>query len=335
MMKVKITDVAKASGVSIATVSHVINHTRYVSPETTHKVEQAIQALGYSPDITARNFKKGRKGLVGMLVPDLSYSRSSLILKQLEEVLAPAKVHLIVSNTKASAQRETEQLKLLASGLVDGLVVQSSCADYQQIAPCIPRDFPMVFIDHPLKNCPYPTLVVSSYTALYQGVEDLIRQGHTQIGYIADQIHIAYSIERLDAYRAAVRDYHLPIGDSLIAYAHPQTKTAYFCAQDLMRKKCTAIVVSNNSIALETLKYLNIHHLQVGTDVELLGFSGSDWYGYRTEKIAQVSQPTGEMARMAGQQLLEQIQRPKACARTTVLHSTYIPKKQIKEFSHV
>lgn len=154
----------------------------------------------------------------------------------------------------------------------------------------------MVFIDHPLKNCPYPTLVVSSYTALYQGVEDLIRQGHTQIGYIADQIHIAYSIERLDAYRAAVRDYHLPIGDSLIAYAHPQTKTAYFCAQDLMRKKCTAIVVSNNSIALETLKYLNIHHLQVGTDVELLGFSGSDWYGYRTEKIAQVSQPTEEMA---------------------------------------
>lgn len=254
MIKVKITDVAKASGVSIATVSHVINHTRYVSPETTHKVEQAIQALGYSPDITARNFKKGRKGLVGMLVPDLSYSRSSLILKQLEEVLAPAKVHLIVSNTKASAQREAEQLKLLASGLVDGLVVQSSCADYQQIAPCIPRDFPMVFIDHPLKNCPYPTLVVSSYTALYQGVEDLIRQGHTQIGYIADQIHIAYSIERLDAYRAAVRDYHLPIGDSLIAYAHPQTKTAYFCAQDLMRKKCTAIVVSNNSIAAGNLK---------------------------------------------------------------------------------
>lgn len=71
-----------------------------------------------------------------MLVPDLSYSRSSLILKQLEEVLAPAKVHLIVSNTKHLLQRETEQLKLLASGLVDGLVVQSSCADYQQIAPC-------------------------------------------------------------------------------------------------------------------------------------------------------------------------------------------------------
>lgn len=70
-MKVKITDVAKASGVSIATVSHVINHTRYVSPETTRKVEKAIQALGYSPDITARNFKKGCKGLVGMLVPDL------------------------------------------------------------------------------------------------------------------------------------------------------------------------------------------------------------------------------------------------------------------------
>ena len=59
--------------------------------------------------------------------------------------MAPAKMHLIVSNTKASPQQEAEQLKLLTSGLVDGLIIQSSCADYQQIAPCIPRDFPMVF----------------------------------------------------------------------------------------------------------------------------------------------------------------------------------------------
>ena len=334
-MKVKITDVAKASGVSIATVSHVINHTRYVTPETTQKVEQAIRVLGYSPDITARNFKKGRKGLVGMLVPDVSYSRSSLILKQLEEVFAPAKIHLIVSNTKREMRQEIEQLRLLASGLVDGLVIQSSCTDYQQLSPYIPRDFPLVFIDHPLRNCPYPTLVVSSYTALYQGVEDLIRQGHTRIGYIADSVDIAYSIERLDAYRAAVRDYALPIGDSLIAYAHSKTKSAYVCTGELLEKNVTAIAVSNNAVALGTLRYLNVHHLQIGTDLQLLGFSGNAWYGYRTEKIAQVSQPTEEMARMAGQQLLEQIEDPKPQAHTTVLHSTYIPIKQEKEFFHV
>lgn len=334
-MKVKITDVAKASGVSIATVSHVINHTRYVTPETTQKVEQAIRVLGYSLDITARNFKKGRKGLVGMLVPDVSYSRSSLILKQLEEVFAPAKIHLIVSNTKRDVQQETEQLRLLTSGLVDGLIIQSSCTDYQQLSPYIPLGFPLVFIDHPLKNCPYPTLVVSSYTALYQGVEDLIRQGHTRIGYIADSVDIAYSIERLDAYRAAVRDYGLPIGDSLIAYAHSKTKSAYVCTGELLQKNVTAIAVSNNAVALGTLRYLNVHHLQIGTDLQLLGFSGNDWYGYRTEKIAQVSQPTEEMARMAGQQLLEQIEDPKPQAHTTVLHSTYIPIKQEKEFFHV
>ncbi len=73
----------------------------------------------------------------------------------------------------------------------------------------------------------------------------------------------------------------------------------------------TAIAVSNNAVALGTLRYLNVHHLQIGTDLQLLGFSGNDWYGYRTEKIAQVSQPTEEMARMAGQQLLEQIEDPK------------------------
>lgn len=327
-MKVKITDVAKASGVSIATVSHVINQTRYVSPETTQKVQAAIEALGYSPDITARNFKKGRKGLIGVLVPDLSNNRSTLILENLEEIFVPDHYHIIVSNTKSAADREAQQLRLLTSGVVDGIIMQSSAADYLSIAPLIPRDFPLVFIDRSIKNCPYPTLLVSSYTAVYKGVEDLIRQGHTQIGYIADEVNMSFSGERLDAYRAAIRDYHLPIGDSLLACAHPQTKRAYFCAEELISKGCTAIVVSNNAIAREMLKYLNIHHLQVGVDVELLGFSGSDWYGYRTEEIAQVSQPTEEMARMAGQQLLEQIASPRSIPRTTVLHSTYIPKKQ-------
>ena len=132
-----------------------------------------------------------------------------------------------------------------------------------------------------------------------------------------------------------MREYTLPICDSLIAYAYPKSKTVSQCTGELIEKNVTAIVVSNNAIALETLRFLNIHHLQVGADVELLGFSGSDWYGYRTEKIAQVSQPTEEMARMAGQQLLEQIENPRPQARTTVLHSTYIPKKQEKEFSHV
>ena len=101
-----------------------------------------------------------------------------------------------------------------------------------------------------------------------------------------------------------------------------------------MRKKCTAIVVSNNSIALETLKYLNIHHLQVGTDVELLGFSGSDWYGYRTEKSNRQF-PTTRNGRngwsaAAGTNTTAQSLRTHHCSAQHLY-----PKKQIKELPHV
>lgn len=333
-MKVKITDVARESGVSIATVSHVINKTRYVSADTTKKVEDAIQKLGYSPNLNAQNLKKGRKGLIGVIVPDISSVHHSLILDQLETVTSP-QYHTIVSNSRYSVQRELEQIRIFSAGVVDGLVISSAAGDFEEIASAIKGTFPVVFISRPIKNCPYPSLIISSYSAVYQGVEELIRQGHTQIGYIADQANLSFSIERLDAYRQAVKDYRLEIGDSLITYSEQASKTAYFCAEELIAKKCTAIVVSNNFIARETLKYLNLHQLQVGRDVELLGFSGSDWYGYRTEEIAQVSQPTQEMARMAGQRLLELIEEPKREAHTIVLHSTYLPKNKQGESTNV
>lgn len=326
-MKVKITDVAKESGVSISTVSHVINHTRSVSAETARRVQDAIKKLGYTPNITAQNFKKGRKGLVGVILPDLSAPYSATILDQLENVLSPS-YQIIVSHTKHSIEREREQIRLFGSGLADGLIISSVAGDYVKIADDIPEDFPVAFISRPIKNCPYPNLIVSSYTAVYQGVEELIHQGHTQIGYIVDRQNLQFSAERLEAYQDAVRDYRLPIEDGLIVYSTIDSKTAYFCAEELMSKKCTAIVVSNNAIARETLKYLDKHRLQVGRDVELLGFSGSDWYGYRSEEIAQVSQPTAEMVRMAGQHLLEQIQKPGKWAQRVVLHSTYLSKNQ-------
>jgi len=326
-MKVKITDVAKECGVSIATVSHVINGTRYVSPETTQKVQDAIRKLGYQPDIGARNFKKGRKGLIALLVPDISTSRSATIFKQLDEVLSAAGFHLIVANTNRDPEKEREQLKILCSGVVDGVVLFTACKRFSQLSPAIPRDFPLVFIDTPLNDIPYPSLLISSYTALYQGVEDLIRQGHTRIGYICDQVDLAYSAERLDAYRTAIRDFGLDLGEELVVYSDRKTHGAYVCAKELMEKGCTAIAVSNNQSATDAMKYLSGARLQLGRDVELLGFSGNDWYEYRTESIARVSQPVKEMARMAGQQLLEQIEAGvPAQPRTTVLHSSYIPK---------
>ena len=104
--KPKITDVAKASGFSIATVSHVINGSRPVSAETAAKVNAAIAALGYVPDSSARSFKTGRHHLVGYIAPDIGNRFFSLILEELEDALALRGYNLLVINTRENGQRE-------------------------------------------------------------------------------------------------------------------------------------------------------------------------------------------------------------------------------------
>ena len=145
--KPKITDVAKASGFSIATVSHVINGSRPVSAETAAKVNAAIAALGYVPDSSARSFKTGRHHLVGYIAPDIGNRFFSLILEELEDALALRGYNLLVINTRENGQRELDGFQVLTNGLTDGVICASTFQDYADLKPAIPKNFPLVMID--------------------------------------------------------------------------------------------------------------------------------------------------------------------------------------------
>ena len=114
-MKVTISDVAKMAGVSTATVSHTINNTRYVSGETKEKVYQAIAALGYTPDASARSFRTGKKKTIGFVVPDISNKFFATMLETVEHALSQQGYHLIIANTKENMDREETNIRLLSA----------------------------------------------------------------------------------------------------------------------------------------------------------------------------------------------------------------------------
>ena len=122
-MKVTISDVARLAGVSTATVSHTINHTRYVSEETREKVYRAIAELGYTPDASARSFRTGRKRTIGFIVPDISNKFFATMIESVEHCLSGHGYHLIIANTKEDMDREETSIRLLTAGLVDGLLI--------------------------------------------------------------------------------------------------------------------------------------------------------------------------------------------------------------------
>lgn len=323
-MKASMKDVAKHANVSIATVSHVINNTRFVAEETKKKVLDSIEALGYVPDPTARSFKTGRKNLIGIIVPDISNPVWAIIIEEVESILAMDGYKLLIVNTKETESREIENLKVLSSGLVDGLIVASTLTDFSCIKPLVPDQFPMVFIDRQLPDCPCDMIIPQDYPAIYNGVRQMLLDGHRQIGFITGLMRLSTSVNRLNAYKEALEEFNIPINEELIQNGNSLSQSAVPLVQKLLEKGCTGIVASNNVMLDDVLYYLNSQGIRLGTDLVLLGQTVEGQKNFFTKEVRMILQPSKEIGRIAGQQILERIQNPAMPIRTTVLHSTLL-----------
>lgn len=324
MAKTTIRDVAKHAGVSIATVSHVINNTRFVKEETKRIVLESIGELEYRPDATARSFKTGRKNLIAFIVPDIANAFFSTLIEELETVISKKNYKLIVINTKETKERELDNLNILAGGIVDGFVVASTLENYQDMADIIPSNMPMVFVDRELSGCPHDTVTVTNYQAMHAGIEYLIFQGHHRIGYITGLPHISTTLERLEAYSAAMNSRRIfsrefiRMGDSMSTCV-PQN------LDELLKQNCTALVAANNVMTMETMMQLDQRNMKIGRDIELLGYQDSEQAQYGLNHAHLIQQPVVELGRAAGKQILERIEHPELPIQKVILQAAFRP----------
>ena len=326
-MKIGMRDVAKAADVSVATVSHVLNGTRFVAEATKKRVQDSILALGYSPDPVARSFKTGKKNLVGILVPDISNPFWAIIIEEIEMVLAQKGYHLMIVNTMENEQKELASIKLLSSGIVDGLIVASTATDYHALEQNMPEHFPIVLIDRSLKDAPFDTLTISNYQSMYDGVTGLIQTGHKKIGYITSIHHLSTTVERLGAYMDAMSAHNLPTHSNFIQSGGEDTVRS---VKQLLEIGCSAVVVSNNMMADDVLFYLNDLEVNVGHDICLLSYNEDTRRVYNQRKMDMIMQPCSDLGKLAGAGILNRIQDPLAAKQDTLLQSTLMPRIQKK-----
>jgi len=324
-MKVTISDVARLAGVSTATVSHTINHTRYVSAETAEKVYQAIRELGYTPDASARSFRTGKKKTVGFIVPDISNKFFATMIESVENLLSAQGYHLIIANTKEDAEREETNLRLLTAGLADGLLVASTMDDFARFDALIPAGFPVVLVDRTFETKKYPSVCVSNFQPIYRSVCRLAGKGDRRIGLIAGLPRLSSTKERVAAYQAAAADCGLD--GSLIQYGDSMANSAGACLDALLERNCDAIVVCQGLMAWETILYLRERNLRPGEDLDLVTFVDYDlnFYQLYAGEMDCIVQPVEELGAAAAEQLLLRIQDPGASVADRVLTSAYQP----------
>ena len=307
-----IRDVARLAGVSNATVSAVINGKDRVSARMQRKVEEAMKALDYHPDHMARSLKTGRSKVVGMVIPDLSNAFFVELMCGVEETARNAGYSVIFSNSNENPTLERENLAMLYSQRVGGVVL--ACSDghaaYDRLTT---RRFPIVFIDRlPVAGFSGRAVVVDNTLAAYEAIRHLIQLGHVDIAIIAPRTDLSNGVERIEGFRKAMQEARLPIREQYFQRGDYSLESGYRCGVDLLRmdEPPTAIFSCNNKMTLGLVQAVSEMGIRCPEDVSVLSFDDFPWASHFHPRLTAIAQPSHEMGRRAMQMLLSVINPP-------------------------
>lgn len=210
-------DVAARAGVGLKTVSRVVNSEPGVTPDTERRVQEAIEALGFRRNDSARVLRKGRTASIGLVLEDLADPFYGPLSRAVEEVARAHGALLINGSSAEDPEREQELVLALCARRVDGLIVIPAGDDHRYLEPEIKAGIATVFVDRPAGQIDADIVLSDSFGGAREGVAHLIAHGHRRIGFIGDQPRIHTATERLRGYHAAMVDAGITVQDSWVS----------------------------------------------------------------------------------------------------------------------
>lgn len=311
-----IRDVAARAGVSVATVSHVINGTHYVSPELHKQVLDAIKELNYRPNRLARALSRKALPLLALIVPDISNPYWSCLARAIQDVTDKEGYSVIVCSTDGLLQRETRFLQSL-SGWVSGLIFHPYHVTQDSIAPHIGDEVAVVILGEPLACDEGPSrfdyVRGNNEEAVLAAVEHLLGLGHRHIGFIQGPPGTPTGTRRLEGYRRALRQAGLPYDERLVItgdYTRDAGRSGVSVLLD-MPTPPTAVFCANDLIALGAMETAQGRGYRVPQDLSIVGFDDIDEAALSLPPLTTIRQPPRRLGTIAAEVLLERL-----CGRT-------------------
>ena len=306
---VTIKDVAEKAEVSVATVSHVINDTRYVSPELTERVREAMEELGYRPNAVARSLKTDRTLTIGLIVSDISNSFFSSLVRGVEDSAMEKNYSLIVCNTDETLKREELYLNVLMEKKVDGLVIAPTGENDERLRRPKRRGIPLVFVDRKLDQIESDAVLSANESGAYLVTKHLISCGHRKIGILLGRKGVNTSQERLTGYERALKEEGIKRRPELSVRGMSRLEGGYRATEKLLRLKegPSALFSTNLPMAIGALRALKEAGLSVPEDVSLAGFDDAQWASTFEPTLTTVAQDPYRMGSKAVELLVERL----------------------------
>lgn len=305
-------DVARRAGVSIATVSYVLNGTRSVSPEVEARVWEAVAALGYRPNRLARGLRRKRTHVLGLIVPDSANPFFAEIARGLEDLSFAHDYSLILCNSDGDPAKEQRYLGVLIEQQVDGIALVSARATPVHLTILQERGIPFVVVDRDLPGLEADCVLADNFQGGYLATRHLIDRGHRRIACITGPSDLTPSADRVRGYQKAMEEAGIEPLELWIHRGDFRAESGYHAARLFLSLppsiRPTAIFACNDLMAIGAMRAIGEAGLSIPQDIALVGFDDIVLASYVIPSLTTVAQPTYEMGRLAGELLLRRIQ---------------------------
>ncbi len=309
-----IKDVADAAQVSITTVSHVINGTRYVSDELRKRVEEAMTVIDYHPNNLARSLRIGKTKTIGLIIPDNSNLYFAEIARIIEDLGYLHGYSVILCNTDDNCEKEASYINVLVNKQVDGVIFISAGGSGENLQKLLDQNTPIVIVDREFPDVAADLVLLDNYIGGEMAARHLIQLGHRRIACISGSLRLTPSAQRMDGYLHAMHEAGLATPENYLVPGDFRYQSGETCMDKLLEDsfdRPSAVFVCNDMMAIGAIRSIRKHGLRVPEDISIIGFDNILLAQAFSPALTTIAQPIHDMSDIAIQLLIRRMESKK------------------------
>jgi LacI family transcriptional regulator len=304
-----IREVAKIAGVSYATVSHVVNNTRFVSQNTRDRVLAAMDELDYRPNALARSLRSGKTQTIGLILPDSSNPFFAEIGRSIEDAAFKLGYNVFLCNTEGDTRREQLYVDVISKKQVDGIIFVAAGDQVDSLNFLLSQDMPVVLVDRDLPNIEVDAVLTDNQQGGYLATRHLIELGHRRIACIMGRSTVTASAERAIGYRRALEKGGIQYDESLVLAGNYHPDSGLRAASTLfsLDSPPTAIFALNDLMAVGALRAAAKAGRRIPEDIAIIGYDNIELASFMNPPLSTIAQPKSEIGFQAANILVKRI----------------------------
>jgi len=302
-------EVSKLAGVSLATVSRVMNNSSRVSPKTRQKVLAAMQELNYHPNTIAQSLASRRSNSVGVLVSELHGPIFGALVSGIEEELTSAGKFSIFAVGHSDETLEKEGINFLVSRNCDALIFHLEATSDEFLLEQKNSALPFVIVNRLVPGLEDNCISLNNQRGGCVATRYLLEQGHRDIAYISGPLHWGDAGQRFSGHKQALAEFGLAFDPDTMIEGDYMVQSGYRAMRQLLgrNKKITAVICANDEMAVGAMDAIRERGLEIPADISVVGFDNVRWAPFLWPKLTTVNNPVNEMGRMAARWVLKHV----------------------------